>query len=163
MNTPTSPVLAAATPAPDNVETRIFGKRFYVEPSGYQAAVVSELLQEGQAKLLAAQPAAKARIESTSDFIELARLADELGEEYLSSRFARRAREAGRLAVIDDVALNHMSGSLTLDWSARGIGFGQLHFYKGADGKLHADTECMDRQFVRSVLLRLADEVVIED
>jgi len=72
------------------------------------------------------------------------------------------AAEGGRLFRIDDVSASS-TGGLTLNWSAAGIGFGQATFYVGKeDGRLHVDPECMGRHFVRSLLVRLADELVID-
>lgn len=72
------------------------------------------------------------------------------------------AAEGGRLFRIDEVSASS-SGGLTLNWEAAGIGFGQATFYVSKeDGKLHVDSECMGRHFVRSLLVRLADELVID-
>lgn len=67
----------------------------------------------------------------------------------------------GDLYLIDGVGA-HSGARMTLDWAAKGTGFGQMSFYIGEDGKLHVDSECMGRHFIRSVLLRLADELVID-
>lgn len=72
------------------------------------------------------------------------------------------AAEGGRLFRIDAVSAASRGG-LTLNWGAAGIGFGQVTFYiSKEDGKLHVDPECMGRHFVRSLLVRLADEVIID-
>ncbi len=39
-----------------------------------------------------------------------------------------------------------------IDWSARGVGFGQVYFAVGPKGELHIDTECMSDLFVTELL-----------
>ena len=58
------------------------------------------------------------------------------------------------------------NGGIGIDWSAD-IGFGQYVLYWGNDGKLHADTECMDsgedKRWTRAMLMKLVDEIVIDE
>lgn len=67
----------------------------------------------------------------------------------------------GNLYRIDEVKANP-GVRMTLNWAAQGSGYGQMYFYVGEDGKLHVDSECMGRHYIRSVLMRLADELVID-
>lgn len=55
-----------------------------------------------------------------------------------------------------------MYEGFTLQWQTVSAGFGQLTFYN-KNGKLHCDTEAMSRDFVRSVLMKLADDVILDD
>ena len=58
------------------------------------------------------------------------------------------------------------NGGIWIDWSAD-IGFGQYVLYWGNDGKLHADTECMDsgedKRWTRAMLMKLVDGIVIDE
>lgn len=57
------------------------------------------------------------------------------------------------------------NGGIGVDWTAR-IGWGQWTLYWGEDGKLHADTECLDNNenklFTKAILHALVDEIVID-
>ena len=52
-------------------------------------------------------------------------------------------------------------GGFGIDWSCD-LGWGQLELYWGDDDKIHADTECMGKNFVKQVLTKLIDELVID-
>lgn len=58
------------------------------------------------------------------------------------------------------------NGVIGIDWSAN-IGFGQYVLVMGDDGKLHADSECMDRgenkEFIKALLNKMVDEIIVED
>jgi len=53
-------------------------------------------------------------------------------------------------------------GGFTLDWAAEGIGFGQLTFFKRADG-CECYTECMSSEFVRAALDHFFKEMKLTD
>ena len=57
------------------------------------------------------------------------------------------------------------NGCIGIDWSGN-IGFGQWVAELGDDGKLHANTECMDsnddKLFTKQLLEALLKEIVIE-
>lgn len=57
-------------------------------------------------------------------------------------------------------------GGIGIDWSGD-IGFGQWTVWWGEDGKLHADTECLDnndsKKFTKAILERLVDLIVVDD
>ena len=50
-----------------------------------------------------------------------------------------------------------------VNWQTISAGFGELYFYLGDDQKIHCSNECMSRNFVRSVLLKLAEDVILDD
>ena len=50
----------------------------------------------------------------------------------------------------------------TLNWSAKGMGFGQFYFYN-KDGKLHCDNEMMSREFIKKMLCQMVDDCVLDD
>ena len=54
-----------------------------------------------------------------------------------------------------------INNSFTISWSEPGIGFGEFHFYEDGDG-FHCDNEGMNREFVKKILTRLADEVILD-
>lgn len=47
-------------------------------------------------------------------------------------------------------------GVMCVNWVANGFGFGQLAFYE-RKGRLHCNTECMDKEFVKAVMDKLLD------
>jgi hypothetical protein len=47
-----------------------------------------------------------------------------------------------------------------LRWQTASAGFGEVRFYRGEDGRVHCENECMSRDFVKSVLMRLVDDAV---
>lgn len=52
------------------------------------------------------------------------------------------------------------NGGIGMDWS--GVpGLGQLELFWGDDGKLYADTKGMGKDFLRGVLSKLVEEIVI--
>ena len=57
-------------------------------------------------------------------------------------------------------------GGIGISWISNGIGWGEISLYFTPDGKLHADTEHMcsdeDRAFIKAVLEKLAEEVIID-
>lgn len=54
-------------------------------------------------------------------------------------------------------------GGFYVHWSAKGIGFGELTFFMGFDGKLHCRSECMGRNFVKKALAALVDQCVWDE
>lgn len=59
------------------------------------------------------------------------------------------------------------NGVIGINWSAPNCGFGQYTMVLGEDGKLHADTEHMDKnddkRFTKLLLQLLIDKIDIED
>ena len=47
-------------------------------------------------------------------------------------------------------------GHATFNWSLKGCGFGQLHFYI-RNGKTHCDNECMSKETVKEIMNILID------
>ena len=45
-----------------------------------------------------------------------------------------------------------------LNWSCKGIGFGQLTIEQTEDGEFKMDTECMGDEFAKAVLCNLVDK-----
>jgi len=45
-----------------------------------------------------------------------------------------------------------------LNWSCKGIGFGQLTVHQTEDGKFKVDTECMGPEFAKAVLCKIIDQ-----
>lgn len=42
-------------------------------------------------------------------------------------------------------------------WSAKGIGFGELYFYE-KDGKIYCDNELMGKEFIKRMLCKMVDD-----
>src|SRR5271165_6110999 len=50
------------------------------------------------------------------------------------------------------------------DWSAKGIGFGQMYFYVDKkDGYVHCDNERMSRAFLKETLCKMVDNCVLDE
>lgn len=140
--------------------TRLFGAPALLDTAAFERACAAEREAELRARMKEDNPELAQGIESCANVAELLAFADT--RDLACTRQAQKLFvEGGRLARIDQVGVS--SGQLTLEWAARGMGFGQVQIYVGEDGKLHADTECSGRHFLRAVLLRLADEIVIDD
>ena len=60
----------------------------------------------------------------------------------------------------------HPNGGIGVYWSADGIGFGEYVLAWEDDGKLHADTECMDKEghkeFTEAIMAALVKEIIID-
>jgi len=59
----------------------------------------------------------------------------------------------------DTVTLHDNFG---LNWSSKGIGFGQFYFYN-KDGKIFCSNEFMSKDFIKKVLCQMIDECELED
>ncbi len=145
--------------APAETATRMFGRGEFVDPQALSQAITEEDMVRVRERLLGDFPEEGAAIAALATPADCQAFLHARGEsrQWLERILATQGRfigirEAGAL-----------SGGLSLEWGAKGIGFGQIHLYVGEDGKLHADTEMMSRHFLRSLLLRLADEIVIHD
>lgn len=55
------------------------------------------------------------------------------------------------------------NGSITLFWSAKGVGFGQYFIYTGEDERIHIDSECMSRESVKKILNIMVDQAIFDD
>lgn len=58
----------------------------------------------------------------------------------------------------DSVDLHNDFG---LNWSAKGVGFGQFYFYN-KDEKLYCSNEFMDKDFIKRVLCQMVDQCELE-
>jgi hypothetical protein len=140
--------------------TRMFGQEKFVDYEKFALSCFEAGLQRVKPGLLelnenlATDIAAIATPQQLQAFVERE-------DVELTHNAVSVAVQRGRPYRIDEVGV-HPKGRFALDWAAQGSGFGQMYFYVADDGKLHVDSECMGRHFVRSVLLRLADEVIID-
>ena len=64
---------------------------------------------------------------------------------------------------IGDVHIHANGKGFTVGWDSPKIGFGDLTIWLGEDGKIHADTECMSKEFVSLLLSKLVDFIVVEE
>ena len=143
-----------------NAATKLFGMVQSLDAARFEQMVFSDRLERCKHSLCAMNPEHVLDIGACATVDDLRALL-ERGEIAATHSALVLAAEGGRFRRIDDVRVT--SGAVSLDWSAAGTGFGQMHFYVSKDdGKLHVDSECMGRYFVRSVLLRTADEVIID-
>jgi hypothetical protein len=143
-----------------NAATKLFGMVQSLDAARFEQMVFSDRLEHCKHSLCAVNPDHVLEIGACATVDDLRALLER--PEIAATHSALvLAAEGGRFRRIDNVTVT--SGGMSIDWSAAGTGFGQMHFYVSkADGKLHVDSECMGRHFVRSVLLRLADEVIID-
>lgn len=56
-----------------------------------------------------------------------------------------------------DISIDYKEGDIDLSWMC-GLGFGHLAFYKGEDGKIYCNNECMSKEFCKRVLCALVDK-----
>lgn len=54
----------------------------------------------------------------------------------------------------DGVSLH---GPFGIDWSLKGIGFGQFYFYE-KDGKIYCNNECMSKESIKRALNAMVDQ-----
>ena len=54
-------------------------------------------------------------------------------------------------------------GSVTFNWSAKGIGFGQMEFHMDEDGYVHCYNEIMSRKFLKEMLCAMVDNCVLDE
>jgi len=99
-----------------------------------------------------------------------------IAEEFAKDEFALRAeRDEAKESTKYDISINYlngwysnpkmkkisekgaMDGGFTIGWSAKNFGFGQLAFTMDND-KIICDNECMGKNFIRQVLLKLVEE-----
>lgn len=50
----------------------------------------------------------------------------------------------------------------SLDWSLKGIGFGQFYFYE-KEGRIYCDNECMSKESIKRVLSAMVDQCELTD
>lgn len=62
----------------------------------------------------------------------------------------------------DSQRLYFSPGGFTVQWSAKGVGFGSFTFRK-SDGTLVIANELMTKGFIKEVLCRMVDGAVLED
>ncbi|MBC8737037.1 hypothetical protein F6X40_09470 [Paraburkholderia sp. UCT31] len=141
------------------LSTGFFGVQSLLDMQATEAGWHKEEFERLKRKATRDCPELAGQISACSSLEALIELSEK-HEELNANRCRRALARRGRLPLVDGVQA--LDGSLALNWSAAGIGFGQLYLSVGADGKLHADTETMGAQFVRAVLLRLVDEMVID-
>lgn len=55
-------------------------------------------------------------------------------------------------------------GAFGLNWTAKGIGFGQMYFRVDTkDGYVHCSNEYMGREFLKRMLCAMVDNCVLDD
>lgn len=144
------------------VSTRMFGTQQFLDYDKFRQLCFSDRLRWAKAELLAENAESlEAEIQAITTQEEL-RAFVERPEVVLTHNAFTLAVTGGDLFRIDTVCA-FPEGHLSLNWAAKGQGFGQMRIYVGKDGKPHIDSECMGRHFIRSVLLRLADELEIDE
>jgi hypothetical protein len=151
--------LVLSEEAVKKVSTRMFGTQKFLDGKKFEELCFADRLPFLKAELLECNETLEAEIMALQTREDLQAFIEREDVERTHNAVTS-AVTGGNLFRID--AVEALSGHLTVNWSAAGTGFGQLYLYVGKDGKLHADSECMGRHFVRSVLLRMADELVIE-
>lgn len=56
-----------------------------------------------------------------------------------------------------------LHNAFTIDWSVKGMGFGQFFFRPSEDGKVHISNECCSKEFIKKVLYMMVDEAVLQN
>jgi hypothetical protein len=144
------------------VSTQMFGTQQFLDYEKFRQLCFADRLRWAKAELLAENAESlEAEIQAISTQEELRAFVERPEVELTHNAFTL-AVTGGDLFRIDNVRV-FPEGHLTLNWAAKGQGFGGMRIYVGKDGKPHIDSECMGRHFIRSVLLRLADELIIDE
>ena len=55
-----------------------------------------------------------------------------------------------------------MNPSIFVQWSEKGMGFGEFAFYNKG-GKVYCDNECCDREFIKKMLCKMVDDCVLTE
>lgn len=53
------------------------------------------------------------------------------------------------------------NGGFVLQWAAKRIGFGEISFIIGTDGKYYVDTEALSKEFCNKVLNKFFDSCIL--
>lgn len=120
----------------------------------FEQACHKEELEEAKARLKIRHPAQADVIDACTSMMELQAFA-----RPHSAQLAELIH--GRFVQIEELRADYCAARLYWGDEAFGDGHVTLTFNK-EDGMIHADTEGMGRQLLRSFLLRLADEIVID-
>ena len=73
--------------------------------------------------------------------------------------FAKKPKKGYNFEFIDVVVFDNKYGhGILIKWGATGVGFGEVAIFI-EDGKLKADTECMNREFVEALLVAAKDKI----
>lgn len=69
------------------------------------------------------------------------------------------------LQVLLDGFNDHVTveGSLFIQWSERGRGFGEYYIRQGTDGKIRIDNECDDKETIKRILCKTVGEAILDD
>lgn len=52
---------------------------------------------------------------------------------------------------------------ISLNFSVKGFGFGQLYFYQDDNEVIHCSNECMSKERIKSILAQMVDQCILED
>ena len=63
----------------------------------------------------------------------------------------------------DGVDVSGNDSRIVINWSRKGWGFGQFHFYKNEKGQLMCSNECMSKESVKEILGMMVDLCELED
>lgn len=137
-----------------------FGKREFLDFTRLQALFLQEELERLRAKLYVENPDADENIQQATTAAELADLAEELESAHALNLRTLAASE-GRLTRYDE-AVPVGNGSLTVAWRTKGMGFGEVNFFVDGKGRLRVHNVGLGRNAIRAILLRLADEAILE-
>lgn len=142
------------------VSIGVFGKREFLSYPTLETLFEQEQFERLKERLYIEHPEEDERILAATTAKELAEIASEL-ESSVAPHLYVLATAGGRLPRIDEVEVDDKS-SMQLSWKAKGYGFGQVTLYVDKEGKLRAKNDGVSRQHLRAMLLRLADEVILE-
>jgi hypothetical protein len=120
----------------------------------FEQACYEEALESTKVRLKSRYPAQADAIDACATLLEL---------QAFSRPHSAQLGELihGRFVQIEELRADFFEARLYWGDDAFGDGHVTLSFNK-EDGKVHADTEGMGRELLRSFLLRLADEIVID-
>lgn len=155
-------VISVGKPTPEGVPVSPFhGMKEFLDFNLLERAFAAEMRKMYAERMYAENPDAEAALDESKTVIELIRIAEDVNSASLPGLKALDA-VGGRLPKVDKVAVVIKDSVMTLSWVAKGYGFGEMQIYPGERDKLMVDAGGASRHMLRAVLLRLADDVLLE-
>lgn len=149
-------------PTPEGVPVSPFhGMKEFLDFSMLEKAFAAEMRRMYESRMYAEDPAVESILEGEKSLTELIRIAEDVNSTSLAGLKTLQA-VGGRIPKVDKVAVAVKDSVMTLRWVAKGYGFGEILIYPGERDKLKVDAGGASRHLLRAVLLRLADEVIME-
>lgn len=155
-------VVAVGRPTPEGVPPSPFhGVKEFLEFSLLEQSFAAEMRNMYATRMYTENPDAEAALEANKTTAELIQIAENIESPSLPGLQTLEA-VGGRIPKVDKVTVSLKDRVMTLSWVAKGYGFGEMLIYPGDRDKLIVDAGGASRHMLRAVLLRLADDLIME-